>query len=373
MSDNPPGAESENPPAKPVKPPRVRKVKPPTPEGLTPIASLSRDLRVAALTLGDREARFLVDFYYSAQDDRIRNAHQVRSLAKSGEPNDVLAWFLGQSEVFEKSVAAALDAYSQSRPEGIWGRSIVGIGPIIVAGLMANIRVEKGSTVGQTWRFAGLDPTTVWEKKTKRPWNASLKRLCFIAGTSFVKFSNHPDDIYGKVYRKRRSYEVTNNDAGHLSEQARFTLENKNFSKDTEALAWYSGCYPAGTCRAWNDLEIESRQVFPDDSQSRTLWLNKSRATYLLSVRVDAGKGLQMLPPSRILLRSQRFAVKLFLAHWHYVLHEIQFGEPPRTPYVLDANTHLKHPELGVHTEFLGPPNWPMGKTGSDESADVGE
>ena len=77
---------------------------------LTPVIRLTKDLKNAARTLSDDEARFLVDAYYAMQDDRIRAAHQHRSLTESGEPADVMTWLLDQREILEKQVARALDA-----------------------------------------------------------------------------------------------------------------------------------------------------------------------------------------------------------------------------------------------------------------------
>lgn len=328
--------------------------------GLDPISRLTRDLRAAALNLGDHEARFLVDQYYQLQRDRIRSAHQVRTLRKEGEPNEIIDWFTYNAEVFENQMAIALDGYSTSKPIGVWARGIVGIGPIIVAGLLANVDISRAPTVGKIWRFAGLDPTVKWLPKTKRPWNGALKRLCWLIGESFTKFANHPRDVYGQVYKARKAFEINNNDAGVYSPQAVSSLAEKKFGKDTDALAWYSGCYPAGTCRRWNDLELEARQVFPDETGKRTAWLTKARNTFLLSERLDPGLGVQMLPPARIQLRSQRYAVKLFLSHYHHVLFTLTYGEEPPFPYVLSEKAHIAHPELATHTHFVGPPNWPI-------------
>ena len=41
-------------------------------DDLDPITRLTRDLRAAARTLSEDEARFLVDAYYAMQRDRIR-------------------------------------------------------------------------------------------------------------------------------------------------------------------------------------------------------------------------------------------------------------------------------------------------------------
>lgn len=272
---------------------------------LDPVTRLTRDLRNAARTLSDDEARFLVDAYYAMQRDRIRAGHQVRTLAeekdgKPTEPHDVMNWLAGQRETLEKQVARALDAYSASKIPGIWARSIPGIGPIISAGLLAHIDITRAPTAGHIWRFAGLDPTVKWAAKTKRPWNGALKRLCWLIGESFVKVSNNERDVYGKVYKARKELEIAKNEAGDFADQAAASLAAKKFGADTQARKFY-----------------------------------------------EQGQ----LPPARIHLRAERYATKLFLSHYHAVAYEAHYGEPPPLPYILTQPGH-------VH--YMGPPNWPM-------------
>jgi hypothetical protein len=269
-------------------------------EFLESIQRLTRDLRSAAITLSDREARFLVDSYYAMQRDRIRAAHQNRTLTDNAEPHDVLGWLQAQRDTLEKQIARALDAYSDGQQAGRWARSIPGIGPIISAGLIANIDIKQAPTVGHIWRFAGLDPTMKWENNTKRPWNGSLKRLCFLIGESFVKVSNDENDIYGKVYAARKLHEQAKNAAGDYAGQAAASLAAKRFGDDTQAKKHYL-----------------------------------------------AGQ----LPPARIHLRAERYATKLFLSHLHHVMFELEFGAPPPRPYILDR---------GGHAHYIAPPNWPM-------------
>ncbi|HEV2122505.1 MAG TPA: hypothetical protein VGW38_06995, partial [Chloroflexota bacterium] len=53
---------------------------------------LTKDVKAATVTLSPKEARFLVDLYYSWQDERIRQANQVRSLRAAEEPHESIAW-----------------------------------------------------------------------------------------------------------------------------------------------------------------------------------------------------------------------------------------------------------------------------------------
>lgn len=256
---------------------------------LEPIQRLTKDLAAAARTLSRDEARFLVDAYYSMQENRIRADGQVRALLESGEPHDVLKWLGQQSETLEGQVRRALARYAESDKLGEWALSVKGIGPVITAGLLAHIDIAKAPTVGHIWRFAGLDPTTTWEKGHKRPWNAALKTLCWKIGESFVKVCHDEGAVYGRIYRERKEYELRRNDAGELADQAKAMLERKKFGKDTQA----RGHYEAGH-----------------------------------------------LPPAHIHARAKRYAVKLFLAHYHEVGYTLMYNKAPPLPYPI---AHLGH------------------------------
>jgi len=253
------------------------------------VTRISRDLLVAARTLSDDEARFLVDLYYIQQKHRIRSDNQVRALTTSGEPHATLAWFSEQGGKLERSVASALKQYADANPVGRWMQEIDGIGPILAAGLLAHIDIREAPTVGHIWRFAGLDPTQVWDKGQKRPWNAALKTLTWKIGESFVKVSGKDTSLYGRLYRERKELEMQRNEEGKFSEQAKSALEKKRFGKDTEAYKAYV-----------------------------------------------KGK----LPPAHIHARAKRYAVKLFLAHLHEQLYREHFHTDPPLPYPMAILGH---------------------------------
>jgi hypothetical protein len=264
---------------------------------LTPVQRLSRDIASASVHLTDDEARFLVDQYYAMQRNRIRAASQANAMAKDGEPHSVLAWLRDQSDTLETQIQRALDRYSASHPVGEWLRAQVGIGPVIAAGLLAHIDISKAPTVGHVWRFAGLDPTVKWGKGQKRPWNAALKVICWKAGESFVKQKSREGCYYGEVYEKRKALETERNERGDYAEQARISLETRNFGKDTDARRHY-----------------------------------------------EAGR----LPPARIHLRAQRYAVKLMLSHLHdRMWRNAHGGEAPPLPYPI---AHMEH------AHYVAPP-----------------
>lgn len=250
---------------------------------------LTKDLKEAAKTLSDDEARFLVDAYYMMQEDRKRADNQVLSLNKAQEPHAVLAWLAGNTENLEGQIKRALDSYSAAHPVGVWARDVDGIGPVIASGLLAHIKIERAPTVGHIWRFAGLDPTLSWDKGQNRPWNASLKTLCWKIGESFVKVSGKETAVYGHIYEERKRLELERNESGAFAEQAKAKLEKFKIGKDTDAYAAYS-----------------------------------------------VGK----LPPAHIHARAKRYAVKLFLAHLHAEMYRQHYGEEPPKPYAIAILGH---------------------------------
>ena len=253
------------------------------------IRKLTKDERFAGIVLGKDEARFLVDAYYQLQDNRIRNDAQVRSMAKDGEPHAVIQWLADMNRTLEDQIKAALDVYSANDPVGKWLRAQVGIGPVIAAGLLAHLDITKAETAGAFWSFAGMEPSKVWNKGEKRPWNAALKVLCWKAGESFVKVSGNENATYGKFYKARKLQEIEKNERGDFAAQAADILTKKKIGKDTDAYKAYS-----------------------------------------------VGK----LPPAHIHARATRYAAKLLLAHLHEVMYVQHHGRQPPLPYAIGILGH---------------------------------
>ena len=251
----------------------------------THVQRLSRDLRDAAANLSHDEARFLVDAYYIIQEDRKRSSNQITAM--EAEPHRLLTWFFEQNKLLENQIKAALARYTDAQPIGQWLKSIYGIGPVLSAGLIAHIDINKAPTAGHIWNYAGLNPDVTWEKGQKRPWNAGLRTLCWKVGQSFMKFANADECYYGKLYQQRKAYEVARNDRGGNAEKAKALLPN--FKKTTDAFK-----------------------------------------------HLSEGK----LPPAQIDARARRWAVKLFLAHLQAIWWEMETGTKPPKPYPIAILGH---------------------------------
>jgi hypothetical protein len=257
------------------------------------VQKLSRDLRAAAKLMSPREARYFVNSYYDLQDYRIAAANQQRKLGEGEEPSEFMTWFNANLDVFEQQLKTMLDKWSAAQPMGAWAREIVGIGPVISAGLLANIDITKAPTVGHIWRYAGLDPTVKWERHGIRPWNASLKRLCWLMGESFVKVSGREKDVYGKLYLQRKAYEAANNDSGKLAPVAEKRLVEDKGKK----------------------LDADLRALFAEGR----------------------------LPAKALHERAKRWAVKQFLSDWHAEAYRKHYRTEPPFPYPI---AHLGHAHL---------------------------
>lgn len=266
------------------------------------VEKLNKEIKAAAATLGRDEARYLVKLYYQMQGYRIASNNQIRAIVKDSvarheeehtdfddKSHAVLSFFAKQFEILEKQVKSMLAVFVAAQPIGRWLISIKGIGPVIAAGLIAHIDINKCETAGAIWRFAGLDPTAEWKKGQKRPWNADLKVLCWKAGESFIKVQNIDDDTYGHLYAQRKRVEIIRNEHLEFADQAAEKLEKFNIGKDTIAYKYYS-----------------------------------------------KGK----LPPGHIKQRASRWAVKLFLAHLFEVWYRLEKKKEPPMPYPIAILGH---------------------------------
>lgn len=239
------------------------------------------------LSLNRGDIRYLVDLYYQIQEYRKSAANQVRS--SESDPCELVEWINLQTEFIEKKIKNELDDWTDNDPVSAWAKSIIGIGPVLSAGLAAHIDMNIATTVSKIWRFAGLDPTSKWEKNKKRPWNARLKVLCWKIGDSFVKVSGNEKSFYGKTYRERKEFEVAKSESGERAEIAKAALEtNRRFSPEHKAI------YKSGK-----------------------------------------------LPPVQLDLRARRKAVKLFLSHWFDVAYKNHYKKDPPTPWAIEHGGHV--------------------------------
>lgn len=267
-----------------------------------------KEIRANSTGMTSSEARYLVDFYYIAQRERIRFDNQIRAMSAVGEPNRILSYLSEQSAKREALIKKALDDYTIDHPVGAWLRTIRGIGPVTAAGLLAYIDINKAPTAGAIWKYAGIDGKSVWNKGEKRPWNATFKTIVtYKIGESFVKTSNKEDSYYGKLYKERKALDTKRNLNGEFADQAKNLLATRNYTKGTVT-------YKA---------------------------LSEGR-----------------LSDAHIHARARRYAVKIFLSHLHEVMYKTILGKNPPVPFAIAILGHahmLEVPNPHEIREFVEP------------------
>jgi hypothetical protein len=260
----------------------------------TDIPNLTKEVVLEAAKLSNAEARLLVANYYAAQESRKRADMQIRHLGDKDMPN-VLQYSADGYARIESQIVRALQAYCEEQAVGRWSLAQHGVGPVISAGLLAHIDMDKAPTVGHIWRYGGVDPTVKWLKGEKRPWNADLKQIFWHAGQCFKRTSGSEKSYYGELYQRYKATYVALNEAGAYAEAA---SKHVTHGKETQKA-------------------------------------------------LDKGQ----LPASRIDARACRAATKIFLSHWHEVAYRDKFGTLPPKPFALEHLGHahaypIPHPEL---------------------------
>jgi len=260
-----------------------------------PLARLTKAEKVIVQGMTTMMAGDMVRGYYAMQENRLRIASHIREAEKRDEDTAVISSVLEAARVAESRAANTLDAWSATQPLGAWARECKGVGPIIAAGLLSQIDVERAKHVSSVWRFAGLDPTAVWKKGEKRPHNAFLKVLCWKLGDSFVKVSGREGSVYGRIYKDAKAEYVLRNQRGDYAEQAAAKLQSKKI----------------------NDAALRAR--------------------------LESGR----LPDGQIDLRARRKAVKVFLNHYWIKGRALQ-GLPVDDPWIIghDGHSHFIQPEV---------------------------
>lgn len=301
-----------------------------------PIERMSRDMAKAAMTIPNDEARFLVQAYYNTQRSRIRVDNQVRALQSTNQPASVTQYLHNQYATLEDQIKRALDKYTGGHVIGAWLRQNFGVGPVLAAGFLAHIDITKAPVAGHIWSYAGLNPGQVWLPGQRRPWNAELKRICWLQGQVFMKFSRNEKCYYGRLYREKKEYYMFNNERGEYAAQAAKELNSKNY-------------------RGLNALLGEDQDNdFIDDSQDMAVPTAGKRVLAKPDEAEveDYKKVIEYLKegklsPAQIDARARRWTVKLFLAHLHHVMYINHYGEEPPMPYPIAhmGHVHMIKPE----------------------------
>ena len=367
---------------------------------------LGRDLRKAARTLSAQEARYLVDSYYQLQAYRLVCANQTRALSASTEPHELVGWLAGKMKTLEGQIISALNVYTDANRLGEWCKSIVGIGPVIAAGLLAHINLDKVNSAAQIWSFAGLNPNQRWEgAEAIRGFMAGKKEAgvsdvgAFVAACDWI--GAKPLNVIGRVKSKgdepflawetavaacnaeglpqpeaapllggadelihRRAGEDREPVYARIVRDAKIKvpalvteLSRRPWNADLKTLCWKLGESFVITqpCKDsfYGPLFAKHKESLIARNESGGFKDNAARAlsekNYVRDTKAKSEYQSGRLPPAHVHAMARRWVVKLFLSHF-FEVGTTMAGRQPVRPYVIDI--------LG-HKDYIPPPNWP--------------
>ncbi len=263
------------------------------------IPKANREVILSAATLNAPEARCLVTNYYDAQRLRKQGDMQLRHLGDKKDPNVHLPvclneWTNQQADL-EKDIERSLENYAKNHPVGRWMLAQHGVGPVISAGFLAHLDIEKAPTAGSLWRYSDIDPTVEWKKGEKRPYNVQVKQLCYHLGNCFMKTYNSPESFYGRIYKSKKDLIVARNEAGHYAKRAKVFIT----------------------------------------------------ASAEVKKKLEQGK----LPDGNLDQQARNQAVKIFLSHLHAVMYWHRYGRAPAKPFTIAILGHaheIKIPHIDM-------------------------
>ena len=337
--------------------------------GLDPFKRLDRD--TARTTIGEvtrEEVRSIIDTFYRLQDNRTRTGNQRSALERAGKRRSVIDWFYAYFEATEKNIEIVLDEYVKTQALGRWVTSIHGISKILAAGLLAQIDITKAPTVGAIWRFAGIDPSII--RLSRDDADTIVKENC--KGKSptqeeVAKIANDLNRRFESVWRQGTEQPKKNAKPGDAVSKTVGTVTKKSlaaglarrpYNDDLKKLMWKiaeqvcsfhaksekSFYGPLYFQRLAYETKKNEAGDYADIAAAKLNKVGKATKSY---AAYKEGK----LGEAEINNRARRWTVKLFLAHYHHVAYNLEFGKNPPNPYAFAI--------LG-HSKIIGPPNWPM-------------
>lgn len=348
--------------------------------------------KIKEVGVSKKETKVLVDNYYQLQEKRLICEGQLRSAIQESDNtvgHELLSWSYNQMRTMEKGYQDILDAVSKSSRVGRWLREIKGIGPTLAAALVAYFDIDKATSAGAFWSYAGLndnispkmardkakqiveacikardgvlDEVTVAKvaqatgrkasmlltKSTNEkgkinkddlikavsyiPYNKDLKVICWKCSQQFVKVANR-DSLYGKIYAERKLYETIKN-------------ENKEYANQAKMILGEDYQYDPTDFAIVDEEDIDFYKEANDILRSK----NYSKST-------DAYKELSQgkLPKAQIQARAERYAVKLFISHLFEMMYYDKYGKKAPNPFVIEHMGHKDYIEPEVPYDFEG-------------------
>lgn len=336
------------------------------------LASISKDVKQSVVSISRNEIRFLVDSYYQRQDVRKASANQVRSL-KQGYDSDgtnnteneipmALEWLTANQKNEEAQLKKMLETYAKNDPVGQWLLSIVGIGPVIAAGLLAYFDIDKCNHFNQFHSYAGLNDNN-------NPWLGKDKAKAEV--TNWL--NEHPEEdpknltdeiviyICGKYHRTyetsiKQAYDSKELEKGKkvlTKSSVESWLAKPPYNKELKTLCWKIGESFLKVSNKENSLYgklFKQRMAYEKANNEAGKYANEA-AKKLATCKITDKKTREIyesgkLTEGHILSRVKRYTVKIFIAHLFEAMWWNKYHTDPPCCYAIQF--------LG-HTDYIAP------------------
>lgn len=142
------------------------------------------------------------------QRHRIQMSNRISAVERGASTMQTATMerYMERFQALEDETAADIAVAVKEHEMWSWLKQVKGIGPGLAGSLVAMIDIEKADTVSALWRYAGQATTDGKADKPtkgeKLPYNANLKRVCYLIGTSFLR-SGSP---YRREYDEAKEY-----------------------------------------------------------------------------------------------------------------------------------------------------------------------
>lgn len=319
------------------------------------LASISKDVKVSAVSVTEPELKFLVDTYYQLQQHRIGMENQIRSIVQGygeGKINPAIVWVKESFKNDETQIKKMLHEYAKGTPVGRWLLDINGIGPVYAAALISYFDITRVNHQTQFWSYAGLNDNN-------NPWlgTAGAKKEIASLKEEFpdlAKAKEIPDEvIYSICHKTHRTFANVVKGAKNNSGIITWTslekyLAKPPYNKDVKTLMWKIG--QNFTKISYKEESLygrlyRERKAYEVEKNLNGDYADQAAAAlekYNIGKDTDAYKAYSegRLPDAHINRRAQRVAVKIFISHLFEAMWYHEYHEEPEKPYVLQYLGH---------------------------------
>lgn len=139
------------------------------------------------------------------QRHRIQMGNRIAAVesGRSSVETVTIQRYMDRFEAMEKEVVCEIAEAVKAHEMWPWFERVKGIGPGLAGCLLAHVDIEKANSISGLWKYAGMGVTDGERdhptKGEKLPYNANLKRVCYLIGTSFLKSNSPYRDEYDEA------------------------------------------------------------------------------------------------------------------------------------------------------------------------------